>query len=97
MSFTWVCWLDANAFIVANFTMQNGKTLTKSEDFFRLKQAVCYYEPENKSRTLYFFECDEVVFLKEGVPLKQEPKISQEGELEPNIGVMIFNGKSKVV
>jgi hypothetical protein len=56
MSFTWVCWLDANAFIVANLAMQKGKTLTKSEDFFGPKQAVCYYEPENKSRTLYFFD-----------------------------------------
>ncbi|KAK9444887.1 uncharacterized protein VB005_01346 [Metarhizium brunneum] len=79
----------------ATFTW-NGTTLTKDAHFFDAKKAVDFIPPSTYDRHLYFLECDDVIFQRDGQVLLRRQG-SEEGILPANIGVKVFNGRSKAV
>ena len=70
--------------------------LSKDASFFDMKKAVNWISPVEHVRNLYFLECDDVIFQKDGEVLLRKQG-SGEGVLPPNIGVKVFNGRSKAV
>ena len=77
-------------------TSQNGTALTKDTTFFDKKQAIICIEPTSDTRTLYFLECNELVFQKDGDILDRKQG-SGEGVLPKDIGVVISYGRAKAV
>lgn len=72
---------------------QRGQELQKVEEDFPPKTVVIFHEPKDYDRRLYFFDCREVVFLKDEEVLAIV-KGSAEGRLPANIGVKVFVGRS---
>jgi len=72
----------------------SGTTLSKDASFFDSKKAVDFIEPATYARRLYFLECADVIFQKDGQVLLRRQG-SEEGELPAHVGVKVFNGRAK--
>ncbi|KAB2099597.1 hypothetical protein AG0111_0g12096 [Alternaria gaisen] len=73
-----------------------GTKLSKDASFFHAKKAVDWIPPVDYVRNLYFLECDDVIFQKDGQVLLRRQG-SEEGVLPATVGVKVFNGRSKAV
>jgi hypothetical protein len=73
--------------------LQTPEELQKDEEFFGPKEAVKFHEPKDHDRKLFYFDCREVVFLKDEKVLCIAGG-SAEGQLPANIGVKVFAGRS---